>query len=367
MKERVGSISVSGRSGSDIDYPRQAVGGVKSSVHIAVLDGWRGISILLVLATHLLPLGAKSWKLNYLTGVMGMALFFILSGFLITSFLLKEKSIAQFLIRRFFRIVPLAWMYLAVALLIAGATPETWLPHFLFYANLPPQQLVPLTAHMWSVCLEVQFYVGIAILVAMFGARGLALIPALCIVFTLIRVMNEVYASSITYYRFDEILAGCLLALAYEGRLGQGVVRFIRMSPQSLVIPLFALSCFLQGEWTNYFRPYFAALLVGTTLMRPEGALARSLGNRFLAYIAAISYALYVLHPMLAASWLGSGSGLEKYAKRPLLFAGLFLLAHISTYTYERPWIAFGKRLGEKFRTPPKLAPGSDEFDRRTP
>jgi peptidoglycan/LPS O-acetylase OafA/YrhL len=324
---------------------------VRSDSHIAVLDGWRGVSILLVLATHLLPLGPKDWRINYATGVMGMVIFFILSGFLITVFLLREPSIGRFLTRRFFRILPLAWAYMVIALLIVGADRGAWLSHFLFYANLPPQQLTPLTAHLWSVCLEMQFYVGIALLVAVAGTRGLLLVPLLCVVFTGIRVANEVYASSITYYRFDEILAGCLLALSYEGRLGQGIQRVIRASPQILVIPLFILSCVLQGEWTNYFRPYLAALLIGTTLVRSEGRLARWLDHRALAYVAGVSYALYVIHPLLAHSWLGSGGLVEKYAKRPLLFAALFLLAHLSTYAFERRCIALGRDVSNRIRS----------------
>ena len=79
--------------------------------------------------------------------------------------------------------------------------------------------------------------------------------------------------------------------------------------------------------------------------MNPGTALAVALKSRFLVYVAGISYALYVIHPMLAASWLGSGDLIEKYAKRPLLFAALFLLAHLSTGYYERRWIALGKRL----------------------
>lgn len=69
---------------------------MKSTDHVHVLDGWRGISILLVLAAHLLPLGPKIWHLNVAAGVAGMVLFFVLSGFPITSFLLKEKTIPDF-------------------------------------------------------------------------------------------------------------------------------------------------------------------------------------------------------------------------------------------------------------------------------
>src|SRR5256885_9231134 len=54
---------------------------------IPVLDGWRACSILLVLGAHLVPLGPHWMALNDTAGAMGMALFFTLSGYLITSFL----------------------------------------------------------------------------------------------------------------------------------------------------------------------------------------------------------------------------------------------------------------------------------------
>ncbi|MGB1648440.1 MAG: acyltransferase family protein [Cycloclasticus sp.] len=52
-----------------------------------VLDGWRGLSILFVLATHLLPMGPKVLRLNETSGPIGMALFFTLSGFFNNKFL----------------------------------------------------------------------------------------------------------------------------------------------------------------------------------------------------------------------------------------------------------------------------------------
>ena len=102
-----------------------------ASERLQVLDGWRGISILLVLAAHLLPLGPKAWALNETAGPMGMALFFTLSGFLITRFLLKHASIPDFLIRRTFRIVPLAWLSMIVAFPLAGVAGSDYLPNFL--------------------------------------------------------------------------------------------------------------------------------------------------------------------------------------------------------------------------------------------
>src|SRR5689334_16088961 len=75
---------------------------------LPVLDGWRGISILCVLATHMLPLGPYGWG-NAFVGIAGMSLFFTLSGFLITSTLLEKDDVRSFFIRRACRILPLAF------------------------------------------------------------------------------------------------------------------------------------------------------------------------------------------------------------------------------------------------------------------
>ena len=67
---------------------------------IPILDGWRAISILLVLSSHLLPLGPHWLQLNVAAGALGMALFFTLSGFLIVQFLAGGMAIGDFLARR---------------------------------------------------------------------------------------------------------------------------------------------------------------------------------------------------------------------------------------------------------------------------
>ena len=317
---------------------------------LEVLDGWRGISILCVLAAHLLPMGPKVLQLNAMFGLLGMALFFTLSGFLITSFLLKNPTTLDFLVRRFFRIIPLAWLYLLIALAIAGASSDTWFAHYFFYANLPPKHLLPLTDHIWSLCLEMQFYVGIALMYALFGVRSLLAIPVIAFLFTMLRVTDGVYASSVSYYRIDEILAGCTLALIYHKRLNPRLLEWMKKIPQALLVILLLISCHEQGGFMNYLRPYLAALLIGSTILHPTRALAPWLNNRVLVYLAATSYALYVIHPLLAGTWLGSGDVIVKYLKRPLLFVVLFALAHLSTFYYEHWWMANGKSLIKKLK-----------------
>lgn len=331
--------------------------------HVAVLDGWRGLSILLVLAAHLLPLGPHALQLNYSVGILGMVVFFNLSGFLITSFLLRDQRITGFLIKRFCRVLPLAWLYLAVALLLSAAPLSTWLSHYLFYANLPPKDLLPMTDHLWSLCVEVQFYVGVALLVLLLRARGLLLLPLLCLMFTLLRVWHGEEASSVSYYRIDEILAGCILALAYHGRFGTRCRQVFAVVPQWPLLLLLVLSSMPQGAWLNYLRPYLAALLIGATIMSPGTLLVRMLGWRFLLFCAGISYALYVIHPILSFTWLGAGDVYLKYAKRPLYFAVLFLLAYMSTKYYESWFIAQGRNWSRRLFRPHSPAASAQPDD----
>ncbi|HEY7986079.1 MAG TPA: acyltransferase [Methylophilaceae bacterium] len=326
--------------------------------HFKVLDGWRGISILTVLACHLLPLSPKAWHFNATAGLLGMSLFFTLSGFLITHFLLHKPGVMDFLIRRFFRILPLAWLYIAVSLWLYSADVQVWLAHLLFYANYTPLMIPKVTDHLWSLCVEMHFYVGIALLISLFRQRGLLLLPVLLVVVTLFSIYAGVHASILTHFRVGEILSGATLALIYERRRLSVMADIIGNLHPLLIAGMLLLSCHPAGGFLMYLRPYFAALLVGITLLGPAHGLSKLLEHRVLAYIAAISYALYVIHPLLASSFLGSGDTLQKYLKRPLLFVVLFTLAHVSTFYYEKHWIALGKRLSLSWNRRLCLEPG---------
>lgn len=345
-------MSVSALTNGDAAVDLTAV--LPEQRHIRVLDGWRAVSIVLVLLTHLAPLGGNG---NISVGVFGMAVFFTLSGFLITSTLLKPGATTTgFLVRRIFRILPLMWAYLLVVFLFDPQTIHSWVAHFLFFANLPPAQIQGPTDHLWSICVEMQFYLGIAMLFAFFGKRGLLVLPLLALVVTVLRISNGIHASSLTWYRVDEILAGCILALVFHGELGRFgalVVDGLSRVPQWPLAALAALSssyAFGYYEWVSYARPYLAGMLVGATLLNQRTSMSRWLGHKALVYAATISYALYVLHVGLINTWLGEGDLATKYSKRPLLLVVLFVLAHLSTFHFERPMIAVGRRLAGRLR-----------------
>lgn len=333
---------------SPVDLPARLTGQHNTRRRLDVLDGWRGASILCVLAAHLLPLGPSRWQLNEAAGQFGMAIFFTLSGFLITKFLLEHDSLPDFIIRRLFRIVPLAWLTILIVFPLVDVDSSTYLSNLLFYANLPPQHLLSINAHFWSLGVEVQFYMGIALLVALAGKRGLMLIPLLCVAVTINRWRDLAYADIVTWRRVDEILAGGVLALAYAGRLGTALPRLLSRANIYVMLALLVVSSLPTAGFMNYLRPYFAATCVGVTLLGAPSRWASLMRNKRLAYIAEVSFALYVIHNVLANTWLGSGDTLVKYAKRPLLFAMTFGLAHLSTFYFEHPCIEAGKRLSKR-------------------
>lgn len=315
--------------------------------HLTMLDGWRALSILLVLAAHLLPLGPKLLQLNDAVAPMGMAIFFTLSGFLITRLLLSV-DVPSFLVRRFFRVIPLAWLTILVVLPFTQATPATYAAHLLFYGNLPPFWLLPITAHLWSLCVEMQFYVGIAAVVALLGRRGLNLIPVACLIITGLRIYAGTTISIVSWLRADEILAGGIVALAYTGHLGSFLGRMLGRANVYWLMPLVLLSCHPALGPLGYLRPYLVASMVFVSLIKPPTLLKRVAEHRVTIWIAKISYALYVIHGVLSHTWLGDGSMIVKYLKRPLLFAATFLLAHLSTFYFEQPWIRLAKRITSK-------------------
>jgi peptidoglycan/LPS O-acetylase OafA/YrhL len=311
---------------------------------LPLLDGWRAISILLVLSAHLVPLGPAKLQLNSVAGLLGMALFFTLSGFLITQFLLDRPAALPFLIRRLCRIVPLAWFGMLIGLWQTSSETDAVIAHLAFYANLPPFWLTSATAHFWSVCVEVQFYLFAAIGILIFGRRYLWLLPLAGIAITAMRIYFSAPISIVTYFRVDEIFAGVTVCLIWNSQT-PWLTKFFSKFPIWLAFPLAALACHPDFNTINYLRPYLVALLIALSLHQRIAWLDRTLTLRSLKYIAAISFALYVFHPLLMHSWLGTGDPIVKYAKRPLLFVALWAVAHLSTFYYEAWWIKLGKNL----------------------
>jgi peptidoglycan/LPS O-acetylase OafA/YrhL len=276
-------------------------------------------------------------------------MFFCLSGYLITNLLLRDSDPRRFLIRRLLRIVPLAWLAMIILAVANRADAATVAANVLFYANLPPSRLMDGGAPLWSLCLEVQFYLTAAVIVTLFGRRGLFLLPLLAAGVTIHRVFAGITISITTWERVDEILAGATLALLLSRRENGRDPLLPRWLPLPLA-GLLVASSHPALEPLAYARPYLAAAAIGTSLITAPRWFNALLRSRYARYIAEISYALYVIHGVLTATWLGGEEATtgEKYARRPLLIIATFALAHLSTRYFERHFTALGRSLTER-------------------
>jgi peptidoglycan/LPS O-acetylase OafA/YrhL len=330
--------------------------------HIPILDGLRAASILLVLACHMLPLGPKAWQLNEAAGLMGMSLFFALSGFLIASFLLPSQDVADFYRKRLARIVPLAYLYIAVVFLFFMPTSDWLPPTALFVLNYDLPQITRYTGHLWSLCVEMQFYAAIGISVLLFGRTGILLVWPACVIVTALRIYVGAEISIVTHIRVDEILAGACVATLFANNL--------KLTPRTAMAGF--LACALLWFLTSlpaagpflYARPYASAGLLGCALFLPRCPIRLALEGRHAKYIATISYALYVIHPLTLQGWMNDGSTFDRYAlKRPISFVLTFAAAHLSTFYWERPWIRWAgqiKQAGSRVPTDHRLMPDQD-------
>lgn len=306
------------------------------------LDGVRAASILCVLAAHMLPLGPKSMQINSMAGVMGMSLFFALSGFLVTRFLVHDGNIGNFIARRLVRIVPAVYVYIALLIAFGLVGIENALPNLLFVSNYLTWALGEgPVSHLWSLCVEMHFYVAVALL--FYVARGAALPVLLAAMVCIIsfRWSGDVYANINTHLRADEILSGAILALV--GSRADAVQRRVLKPGYHTVLMLAALamwllSCHPEGATLHPFRAIFAATIVFLVITSRISLLDYLLCNKISIYIAAISYSLYIYHPLTYFGAMNEGNFFERYfIKRPFSFAATFALAHTSTFFFEKP------------------------------
>lgn len=317
---------------------------VTDSGYVLCLDGVRAASILLVLLAHTAPLGPKAWSFNEMAGRMGMALFFCLSGFLIVSMLWRDQNIPAFLAKRIMRIVPALFLYLTVLFLFFDLPIRSWLLNMLFVSNYMVEGLGggPV-GHLWSLCVEMHFYLAISLVVLVGGRSALWLVLPAALLVTALRIDLGIISNINTHLRVDEILVGGWLALAslhYGDRLRAVLVRpVLAIGLILLLTALFMISSHDQGGTVTAFRPYLAMALVGVIMHCRLRPLLSVLESRPARYIARISYALYIWHPLMIFGAMNAGSTMERYLlKRPVSWTLTWAAAHVSTIYWEAYW-----------------------------
>lgn len=353
----------------------------QSARYFPALDGFRAASCLLIMTWHAEFLG---WQ--RLNGYSGVAAFFVLSGYLITTLALREESqrgslnLKAFYVRRAFRIFPAYYVVLLLyVMLIYGVhSPsilekrpalEAALPYYLVYMNeYSSQPSIALTGvfppffHSWSLGIEEKFYLIWPLLgFALFrGNRcGRLAIASAIIVFHYVFLQNpHIGLLKLPYYTC--ILIGCILAVLMEHRASYAVLARLAATPFHIAALSILLLIHLgqqSGQDDIYFRlyPYAVALfLIGLVAGRtPCTSLFKT---RFLRYLGLRTYGLYLIHVLAqnAVEMIAKPGPSVPLWKSPLYFlvclAATIVAAEILHRTIEQPFIALGKRISNRIK-----------------
>lgn len=290
---------------------------------IPQLDAVRGIAILVVMvhnSAHLVPTLPLQRLWGY--GWMGVDLFFVLSGYLITGILFDSKEsqgyFKNFYARRCLRIWPLYYsvlflMFVGIPLLRPSMRAEMflraapWWSYLFFLQNFlvhnSSDAIGPLGV-TWSVAIEEQFYAVWAVVVrfcSLAQLRWLAIaIIALSPLLRIVLLSYNVDLYTNVFCRLDGLMAGGLLALAVRSEKFLPS-RFFKAAWLLLLValPLACLTDTLNARWMSYSLSAAAsAAFVYLALYAPQRWFQMAMRNRLLLYTGVISYGLYLLHKL---------------------------------------------------------------------
>jgi peptidoglycan/LPS O-acetylase OafA/YrhL len=285
--------------------------------YIPELQGLRGLAVLGVVLYHCHPRLVGTW-LYYasLWGWAGVNLFFVLSGFLITTILLesrnKEKYFRNFYARRALRIWPVYLLVLVVCYSNApwfigssvGDAVRTapWWAYLLFLQNLFHLSLPPAIGQTWSLAIEEQYYFVWAPVVRFLHRPWMlaALLGAILVESPWMRMHHFAWLNPThTFIHLDGIAIGSLIALGlYTLRLSRRTWIFLGLS--GLVLGVAATFTIASG--TAFLDSALALGFAGAILfsIATTGSktlpLAALLGRGPLAFYGRISYGLYMIH-----------------------------------------------------------------------
>lgn len=345
---------------------------IDGAKRIASFDGIRGLAILLVIIGHTFeafgPHGLGAYAAIFDNAGFGVRLFFVLSGFLITSLLMKEKSrfgridFWKFIARRTIRIFPLLYIYVIVIFVLAkggyisvsnqqlfAAVSYTWNYHWFWDGGGYPEGHWFL-GHLWSLSLEEQFYLIWPLCISALSwvsIKHLSWVIPLLMPFVRIAVYfmfpsQRGYLGMMFHTAVDPILIGCFFAIWREPLL---VVsrRWSWISIFALIFPLILSP--LIAEWWRAWRVTFGFgseavcagfLIVGSSNFRWLESLFSSL---LLVWLGRMSYSLYLWQQLFLTEYNTTWTG-----NFPSCLGSLFFVAVCSYWMIERPLMILKRR-----------------------
>ena len=371
-----------------IQQERKSVARPDRTAHVPVLDGVRGLAIVMVLTLHFLASNDRTGRpfFDFIAALRssfwtGVDLFFVLSGFLITGILFdslqKEGYFRNFYARRALRIFPLYYGFLLVLICLTYPLHLDWqnkqymlltytqnLGIFTHaYAGFRPAAFVNLN-HFWSLAVEEQFYLVWPVIVflvrdlrkLLFVALGLS---AGALVLRLVMVAHGASLFGIFVFtpcRMDALLLGGTLALLVRSRWKSVVLRYSVPTLIALLVVLASIG-YHFGSFSEI--PFVATFGFTLTALAGCSLIASCLSgnsvarfcfdNRIMGFFGKYSYGLYVFHYSVDAAltvplrqWLmnivHSKPGAVILAAIPVSVASV-LVAYASYHLYEKRFL----------------------------
>jgi peptidoglycan/LPS O-acetylase OafA/YrhL len=369
---------------NQVDGTAKAAGG--GATHRTALDGLRAFAIIGVMLVHA---GAPGFR----SGWIGVDLFFVLSGFLITTLLAMESAAsgniayAPFMVRRALRLMPAYFLYATFITLLLWCWPSSvrsenggWnaasftAAIWTYTINFVPQGGVwngqDLTVHLWSLAVEQQYYlvwplVILALHSRAASLRAVSLVLAFATTAAFVLSPDSLYKNDMLYTRGFSLVVASALALWVFHR--PALVRHrlfnraIDVAGALLLLGLAAAPYALGWPESRMHEifipllvPVFAFWIARLWNLSGEGWLRRLLQARSLVYIGKISYGVYLYHEAVRVSvwflmkpwmthWPVSAGFMVRMA---VYFLGSFALAAVSYEFFEKKFL----RLAGRFR-----------------
>jgi peptidoglycan/LPS O-acetylase OafA/YrhL len=296
-----------------------------NTIYFPGLNGIRAIAALIVIIWHIdqfMPLfNLPRWGFyaNDMSG-HGVNLFFVLSGFLITFLLLKEKdktqtiNIKNFYIRRMLRIWPLYYLCMAIALFLVYVNvipaPRDWFTSLFFYTflmanvNFATNHVILAITPLWSVGVEEQYYLFWPLIIKKIK-NPLYALTGVIIIYLLIKLTIWFFAIDTFWY---SLITGLRVDLMALGGLGAMIIFYKKEKIKRLIfhkstqliawgvllISIFYKPIHVFSFIDNEVNSLFYLILILNVSSNPNTII--TLENKFFNHIGRLSYGLYVYH-----------------------------------------------------------------------
>jgi peptidoglycan/LPS O-acetylase OafA/YrhL len=343
------------------------------------LDGLRALSIIMVLVSHL-TITAGTWIhphpfiFVFLNGDFGVNIFFVISGFLITTLILSEEkqhgqfSLGTFYIKRIFRIFPTYYFFLFIVFfcnhysLISDILVGSFIPPLTFTTGTLPIDTGWTLAHTWSLSIEEQFYLLWPLIlysVKSSKTRNILLLGCFfsAMIFRALYYRLFHHVDYLFFLRYDCIASGCLLAL------NQDIVKklfssrtFVVLAGTGSVISVTVLNYLsykatlgmLTVPLTFTSHALFGAFCIcNFTSSKASSTVGfKILNNTVLTYIGRLSFSLYIWQQFFLQPATETTSGWKTF---PLNILLAIFAAVISFHGVEKPFLKWRARfMGSK-------------------